>query len=95
MPALATRQTGPATESRPAGPREIRSRASGPPGHVSERLSHEFVTIPAETVDRCVEDVWACAAHLGVDATPTVVERIARERLLAVAGSAPLIASRG
>ncbi|RCG25091.1 hypothetical protein DQ384_32380 [Sphaerisporangium album] len=73
----------------------MRSRAAGPPGHVSERLSHEFVTVPAETVDRCVEDVWACAAHLGVDVTTAVVERIARERLLAVAGSAPLVAPRG
>ncbi|MFC4532039.1 hypothetical protein [Sphaerisporangium dianthi] len=47
--------------------------------------------MPVEVVDRCVEDVQACAAHLGVDVTTAVVERIAREHLLAVASSAPLV----
>ncbi|MCW2878394.1 MAG: hypothetical protein JWQ95_2494 [Sphaerisporangium sp.] len=46
--------------------------------------------MPVNSVDRCVEDVWACVAHLGVDVTTDVVERIAREHLLALACSAPL-----
>lgn len=47
--------------------------------------------MPVETVDRCVDDVWACAAHLGVDVSVAVVERIAREHLIALATSAPLV----
>lgn len=56
---------------------------------VSLRLAEEFLTVPVETVDRCVADVCACAEHLGIDPTPGIVERIAREHLLAIVNSAP------
>lgn len=56
---------------------------------VSLRLASEFLTIPIETVDRCVADALACAEHLGIEATPDIVERIAREHLLAIVNSAP------
>ncbi|MER6510400.1 MULTISPECIES: hypothetical protein [unclassified Nonomuraea] len=56
---------------------------------VSLRLAEEFLTVPVDTIDRCVADVCACAEHLGVPATPEVVERIAREHLLAIVNSAP------
>jgi hypothetical protein len=75
MPALATRITGgiTATFRRP----------------VISRLAAEFLTVPIATVDRCVADVWACTAHLGLDPTPDIVERVAREHLLALVNSAP------
>ncbi|MEU6744148.1 hypothetical protein [Streptosporangium sandarakinum] len=56
---------------------------------VSARLADEFLTVPHGTVSRCVADVRACAEHLGIDATPEVVERVAREHLLALVNSAP------
>ncbi|MEV4896909.1 hypothetical protein ACIBHY_43035 [Nonomuraea sp. NPDC050547] len=45
--------------------------------------------MPVDTIDRCVADVCACAEHLGIEATPQIVERIAREHLLAIVNSAP------
>ncbi|WP_049573034.1 hypothetical protein [Nonomuraea sp. SBT364] len=56
---------------------------------VSLRLAEEFLTVPVDTIDRCVEDVCACAQHLGITTTPEIVERIAREHLLAIVNSAP------
>ncbi|MEU7002948.1 hypothetical protein [Nonomuraea sp. NPDC046570] len=56
---------------------------------VSLRLASEFLTVPVDTIDRCVGDVLACAEHLGIEATPDIVERIAREHLLALVNSAP------
>lgn len=56
---------------------------------VSLRLAEEFLTVPVDTIDRCVADVCACAQHLGITVTPQVVERVARERLLAIVNSAP------
>ncbi|MBT2226758.1 MULTISPECIES: hypothetical protein [Nonomuraea] len=56
---------------------------------VSLRLAEEFLTIPVDTIDRCVADVCACAQHLGISPTPDVIERIAREHLLAIVNSAP------
>ncbi|RJL34418.1 hypothetical protein D5H75_08270 [Bailinhaonella thermotolerans] len=56
---------------------------------VRARLAAEFLTVPVDTVDRYVCDVWICAEHLGVEATPPVVERIARERLLGLIHSEP------
>ncbi|WP_084963806.1 hypothetical protein [Thermoactinospora rubra] len=56
---------------------------------VSLRLAEEFLTVPVETIDRCVADVCACAEHLGIEATAEVIERIAREHLLAIVNSAP------
>ncbi|GAA3127622.1 hypothetical protein [Streptosporangium carneum] len=66
--------------------------SDGPPTfhtQVSAHLAAEFLTVPLSTVDRCVADVCACAGHLGVEATPEVVERVAREHLLALVNSAP------
>ncbi|MDH2428245.1 hypothetical protein [Sphaerisporangium sp. TRM90804] len=84
MPALATRFNG--------GTAEPPASGQAPPHQViGARLSGEFLSVPVETVHRCVEDVRACAAHLGVDVPADAVERIARERLLAVATSAPLL----
>ncbi|GAA3808603.1 hypothetical protein GCM10022226_30910 [Sphaerisporangium flaviroseum] len=94
MPALATRFTGGTAERGVTAPL-AHTRAAGPRELVSARLSDEFLTLPIETVDRCVEDVWACAAHLGVDVTMTVVERIAREHLIALVNSAPLVDPSG
>ncbi|WP_455432949.1 hypothetical protein [Streptosporangium soli] len=56
---------------------------------MSARLAAEFRKVPADTVGRCVTDVWACADHLGIPPTPDVVERVAREHLLAIVNSAP------
>lgn len=56
---------------------------------LSRRLAAEFVPLPAETVRRCVADVLACVAHLGVDPTPPLVERMARERLTGMVKSQP------
>ncbi|MEV0583755.1 hypothetical protein [Nonomuraea sp. NPDC050310] len=56
---------------------------------VSLRLAEEFLTVPVDTIDRCVADVCACADHLGIEATADVIERIAREHLLAIVNSAP------
>ncbi|ACZ89787.1 hypothetical protein [Streptosporangium roseum] len=74
MPALAIRFTGGTTTFHDP---------------VSARLAAEFLTVPLGTVARCVADVRACAEHLRVDATPEVIERVAREHLLALVNSAP------
>jgi hypothetical protein len=77
MPALAARiGGGPSSETRLRGP-------------VIARLAAEFLTVPVDNVGRCVADVWACAEHLGLDVTPEIVERVARERLLGMVNSAP------
>jgi hypothetical protein len=56
---------------------------------VSARLAAEFLKLPIGTVARCVADVQACAEHLGIVPTQNVVERVAREHLLAIVNSAP------
>jgi hypothetical protein len=53
------------------------------------RLSEEFATFPTEAVQRCVTDVHACMTHLGLDASPDKVERMAREHLLGMLKSEP------
>nr|WP_203945123.1 hypothetical protein [Planotetraspora thailandica] len=58
-------------------------------GHVIARLAAEFLTIPVSSINRCVADVSACAGHLGIDVTPEIVERVAREHLLGMVNSAP------
>lgn len=85
MPALALRPSGGTTDPRTAAP----------PAPVVARLSGEFAGVPVELVGRCVRDVSACAVHLGVEPTAAVVERLARERLLALAWSAPLLEPAG
>jgi hypothetical protein len=56
---------------------------------ITQRLSIEFVVFSQDTVDRCVADVWACAEHLGLEVTPPLVERVAREHLTAMVKSEP------
>ncbi|HEX2315848.1 MAG TPA: hypothetical protein VHJ17_19035 [Thermomonospora sp.] len=56
---------------------------------LSRRLAAEFAVLPTETVRRCVADVLACMTHLGVEATPALVERMAREHLVGVVKSEP------
>jgi hypothetical protein len=64
---------------------EVASRSQG----MTRRLSDEFVILPTDAVERCVADVCACVEHLGVDATPVLVERIAREHLVGMVKSRP------
>ncbi|MCP9949447.1 MULTISPECIES: hypothetical protein [Actinomadura] len=56
---------------------------------LARRLCDEFTTFPSEAVHRCVADVQACMAHLGLDATPARVERMAREHLTGILKSEP------
>ncbi|HEY7488119.1 MAG TPA: hypothetical protein VH912_26985 [Streptosporangiaceae bacterium] len=56
---------------------------------ITRRLATEFMVFSQDTVARCVADVWACAEHLGLEATPPLVERIAREHLTAMVKSEP------
>ncbi|HEX6471006.1 MAG TPA: hypothetical protein VF069_18040 [Streptosporangiaceae bacterium] len=56
---------------------------------IAQRLTVEFMGFSPETVARCVSDAWACARHLGLEVTPPLVERFARERLTAMAKSEP------
>jgi|GEM_PF-5501835 len=81
MPVLATRLAGPS----------VTLAASSAALHepVISHLAAEFPTISLDTVDRCVAEVRACAEHLGVEPTAEIVERVAREHLLALVNSAP------
>ncbi|MGI5164132.1 hypothetical protein ACQEU3_07225 [Spirillospora sp. CA-253888] len=56
---------------------------------LARRLTAEFVSFSPDTVERCVADVQACATHLGLDPTPTMVERMAREHLVGMLKSEP------
>lgn len=56
---------------------------------VSARLHTEFSALPQRSVERCVTDTFKCAQHLGYDATPSLVERLAREHLQAIVKSEP------
>ncbi|TMR03035.1 hypothetical protein ETD83_11490 [Actinomadura soli] len=56
---------------------------------LTRRLCEEFATFHADMVRRCVADVQACMAHLGLEATPTSVERMAREHLTGILKSEP------
>ncbi|HLU96037.1 MAG TPA: hypothetical protein VKZ89_04275 [Thermobifida alba] len=56
---------------------------------VTARLRTEFQILPRRSVERCVTDTWRCAEHLGLEATPSLVERVAREHLRALVKSAP------
>jgi hypothetical protein len=56
---------------------------------MTRRLADEFVLLSAEAVERCVADVCVCVEHLGVDATPALVEKIAREHLVGMVKSRP------
>lgn len=80
MPALAARTGG----GPPQDP-ELRELMD----LVIARLAAEFVTVPPATLSRRVADVWACAEHLGLNVTPEIIERVARERLLGLVNSTP------
>ncbi|WP_018656976.1 three-helix bundle dimerization domain-containing protein [Actinomadura flavalba] len=56
---------------------------------VVRRLADEFLYVPPEAVDRCVADVRARAIHLGLEDTPVLVERMAREHLVGRVKSEP------
>ncbi|TDD86955.1 hypothetical protein [Actinomadura rubrisoli] len=56
---------------------------------LTRRLSDEFATFSSDAVHQCVNDVHACMTHLGLDATPARVERMAREHLLGMLKSEP------
>ncbi|MDA2811963.1 hypothetical protein O4J56_15075 [Nocardiopsis sp. RSe5-2] len=56
---------------------------------VARRLNDEFGSLSPRFVERCVCDAWNCAEHLGFQATPVLVERVARERLQAMVMSQP------
>jgi hypothetical protein len=56
---------------------------------LAQRLSTEFDLLPRRAVERCISDVSACVEHLGVHATPDLVERIARAHLVGMVMSEP------
>lgn len=56
---------------------------------LTRRLTDEFATFSTAAVQRCIADVHACMTHLGLDATPARVERMAREHLMGMLKSRP------
>jgi hypothetical protein len=56
---------------------------------LAQRLAAEFGNFTPDTVERCVADVRACMTHLGLDANPDSVERMAREHLVGMVKSIP------
>lgn len=48
------------------------------------RLRVRFADIPAENVRRCVDDLWCCCTHLGVQPEEQAIERLAASRLTGV-----------
>lgn len=56
---------------------------------LAQRLCNEFASFPSDAVHRCVADVQACMAHLGLETTPDRVERMAREQLTGILKSQP------
>jgi len=56
---------------------------------IAGRLVDEFPILPAATVRRQVDDAWVCARQLGLEVTPWLVERIAREHLTHLIRSTP------
>jgi hypothetical protein len=64
------------------------------PSPMVRRLCRDFAELSPETVERCAADVELRGRHLGVDLTPQLVERIAREHLLSMVKSEPPSARR-
>jgi hypothetical protein len=56
---------------------------------VGDRLAGEFAALPAATVRRQVEDALVCVRQLGLEITPWLVERVAREHLTHLVRSEP------
>ncbi|RAY10837.1 hypothetical protein DPM19_33275 [Actinomadura craniellae] len=67
----------------------LAGRSSSSHDATAQRLAAEFVPIPPATVERCVADVEACVTHLGLDPTPEIIERVAREHLTGMIKSRP------
>lgn len=59
------------------------------------RLRGDFTVLPPGAVEQCVSDVRLCARHLGLDATPQLVEQVAREHLVGMVKSEPPSGRRG
>jgi hypothetical protein len=57
---------------------------------VAERLCLQFPDLDQRTVHRCVNDLWACCRHLGVDLDGDMVERLAVTRLTGIVKGARL-----
>lgn len=71
---FAAADTGQVSDARPA---------------IADRLTDEFAVLPAATVRRQVDNAWACALQLGLEITPWLVERVAREHLTHLVRSTP------
>lgn len=59
------------------------------PDALARRLAAEFLGLAPDAVEQCVADVSACVTHLGVPATPSLIERIVREHLVGMVKSEP------
>jgi hypothetical protein len=70
-----------------------RARSARPEPAVGEavtaRLAGEFSDLSPATVQRCVQETWICAEHLGLPVTDGLVEKIAREHLRGLMKSVP------
>lgn len=56
---------------------------------IAGRLMNEFPVLSSATVRRQVDDAWVCAHQLGLEITPWLVERVAREHLTHLIRSTP------
>ncbi|MBE1537216.1 hypothetical protein [Actinomadura algeriensis] len=54
------------------------------------RLRARFAGISAESVRRCVDDLWCCCTHIGVRPEERTIERLAASRLTGVERGARL-----
>jgi hypothetical protein len=64
------------------------------PTPMVRRLCRDFAALSPDAVERCVSDVWLRGRHLGLDLTPGLVERVAREHLVCRVKSEPPSARR-
>jgi hypothetical protein len=78
-----------ALTGRPPGPSRNAPDPDQKPPPLERRLTDEFADLAPHAVARCVADVSACVTHLGMEPTPDVVERIAREHLVGMVKSQP------
>lgn len=51
---------------------------------VLNRLAGRFPELDSVVMRRCVDDIWACCEHLGVQPDTELVEKLAAERLTGV-----------
>lgn len=52
----------------------------------ARRLIERFDRVPAETIERCVRNVWVCALHTGARADARLLETLAQALLEALPG---------